>query len=98
MKQFRKTTGTEQANPHLHFAPKIIKIRSVAFENELFEHVQLTSKKVPKTGMRTLAMYVQCTRPHSSHLTNRCIPAIGTFLKSVADVQTTRSQRLLNGF
>ena len=35
---------TKQAKLHLHFAPKIIKIRSVALENELIEVAPLVPK------------------------------------------------------
>ena len=39
---------TKQARPHLYFAPKIIRIRSLALENEFIEHAQLVSKKCQK--------------------------------------------------
>ena len=34
----RHRAETKQARLHLHFAPKIIQIRSTVLENELFEH------------------------------------------------------------
>ena len=40
LRKNRKLRGaeTKQARLHLHFASKIIQIRSIVLENELFEH------------------------------------------------------------
>ena len=40
-----ETAETKQADSQLHFAPKIIKIGSLVFENELIEVVKLVPKK-----------------------------------------------------
>ena len=42
------TTETKQADSQLYFAPKIIKIGSVVFENELIEDVNLVPKRSQK--------------------------------------------------
>ena len=44
-KSVLETTETKQADPQLHFAPKIIKNHLLIFENELIEDTML----VPKT-------------------------------------------------
>ena len=40
-----ETTETKQADSQLHFAPKIIKIHLLVFENELFEDAMPVPKK-----------------------------------------------------
>ena len=44
-KSVLETKETKQTRLHLYFAPKIIKIRLVAFENELVEDDMLVPKK-----------------------------------------------------
>ena len=44
-KSVLETTETKQASSQLHFAPKIIKIHLVVFENELIEDAMLVPKK-----------------------------------------------------
>ena len=41
-----ETTETKQADSQLHFAPKIIKIHLLVFENELFEDAMPVPKKI----------------------------------------------------
>ena len=40
-----ETTETKQADSQLHFAPKIIEIHLLVFENELIEDAMLVPKK-----------------------------------------------------
>ena len=51
-----ETTETKQADSQLHFAPKIIKIHSLAFENDSIEDAVLVRKKTPKLKTRSLVM------------------------------------------
>ena len=44
-KSVLETKETKQTRLHLYFSPKIIKIRLVAFENELIEDAMLVPKK-----------------------------------------------------
>ena len=44
-KSVLQTTETKQADSQLHFAPKIIKIHLLVFENELFEDAMPVPKK-----------------------------------------------------
>ena len=41
-----ETTETKQADSQLYFAPKIIKIHLLVFENELFEDAMSVLKKI----------------------------------------------------
>ena len=50
-KSVLETTETKQTDSQLHFAPKIIKIHLLVFENELIEDAML-AKKVPKLKTR----------------------------------------------
>ena len=44
-KSVLKTAETKQADSQLHFAPKIIEIHLLVFENELIEDAMLVPKK-----------------------------------------------------
>ena len=50
-----QTTETKQADSQLNFAPKIIKIHLLVFENELIECHASSQKKTLRT--RILVMY-----------------------------------------
>ena len=52
---------TKQAKPQLHFAPKIIKIRSIALENELIEVESLVPKL--KRFANLSQCWLVCLRP-----------------------------------
>ena len=55
-KSVLETKETKQTRLHLYFAPKIIKIRLVAFENELIEDDML----VPKKSQNWKPMFYSC--------------------------------------
>ena len=100
-KSRKQNTETEQAQPQLQFAPKIIKIHLVVLENELIEVCML----VPKTAKTASCVYVlllltkgplpkfQYTYIRAMHVT-----VFSTFLKLAYKLQSTRSPRLPNGF
>ena len=52
-----ETTERKQTDSQLHFAPKIIKIHLLVFENELFEDAMPVPKKDPKLKTRILVTY-----------------------------------------
>ena len=100
-KSRKQNTETEQAQPQLQFAPKIIKIHLVFLENELIEVCML----VPKTAKTASCGYVlllltkgPLPKFQYPYIRAMHVTVFSTFLKLAYKLQSTRSPRLSNGF
>ena len=110
-KSRKQNAETEQARPHLHFAPKIIKIHLTVLENESFEVYMLFQKSIKNGHVHETpsCMYgywnfvkaaFEWAIQQNIHAWSRALrmTVFSTFLKLACKLQSTRSRRLPNGF